>query len=134
INYVWGGLNVWGYHALNLGIHILVASTLFAVLRRTLTGDVLCVQFGRTATGLALAVAVIWMVHPLLTESVTYVCQRSELLMGLFLLLTLYCLIRGDGTTNRNVWYAAGVLSCFLGAGSKEVMAAAPIVVLVYDR
>jgi len=47
------------------------------------------------ATGLALAVALLWTLHPLQTESVTYIVQRAESLMGLFYLLTLYCFIRG---------------------------------------
>jgi protein O-mannosyl-transferase len=47
------------------------------------------------ATPLALAVAVIWVVHPLQTEAVTYISQRAESLMGLFYLLTLYCFVRG---------------------------------------
>ena len=45
---------------------------------------------------LAMAVAFIWMVHPLQTDAVTYIIQRTELLMGLFYLLTLYCVIRGE--------------------------------------
>jgi hypothetical protein len=44
---------------------------------------------------LALAIAVIWTVHPVQTEAVTYISQRAESLMGLFYLLTLYCFIRG---------------------------------------
>jgi hypothetical protein len=47
------------------------------------------------ALGLALAVALLWLVHPLNTEAVTYIIQRAESLMGLFYLLTLYCFIRG---------------------------------------
>ncbi len=47
------------------------------------------------ATSLALAIALLWTVHPLQTEAVTYVVQRAESLMGLLYLLTLYCFIRG---------------------------------------
>ena len=36
VNYALGGANVWGYHAMNLAIHVLAAWTLFGVLRRTL--------------------------------------------------------------------------------------------------
>jgi tetratricopeptide (TPR) repeat protein len=48
-----------------------------------------------SATVLACSIAVIWLVHPLQTEAVTYISQRAESLMGLFYLLTLYCFIRG---------------------------------------
>jgi len=51
-------------------------------------------------TTLAFFVALLWLVHPLQTEAVTYIVQRSESLMGLFYLLTLYCFVRGaEGTT-----------------------------------
>jgi protein O-mannosyl-transferase len=86
------------------------------------------------ANGLAAAVAVCWAVHPLQTESVTYIIQRTESLMGLFLLLTLYCVIRGHHSPRRSGWYATAVICCALGMGSKEGMVIAPIVVLLYDR
>ena len=44
---------------------------------------------------LALIAALIWTVHPLQTNAVTYIIQRTEVLAGLFYLLTLYCVIRG---------------------------------------
>src|SRR5580700_4336815 len=86
VNYALGGFHVWGYHALNLAVHILAGLTLLGVVRRTLLQPVLCERFGAVANGLALAVAIIWTVHPLQTESVTYVIQRAESIMGLFYL------------------------------------------------
>jgi tetratricopeptide (TPR) repeat protein len=99
------------------------------------------------ATSLALAVAVIWVVHPLQTEAVTYVSQRAESLMGLFYLLTLYCFIRSQDSGDRSqekrsgfqtlgsgLWPLASILSCLLGMASKEVMVSAPLIVLLYDR
>src|SRR5262249_19157713 len=68
----------------------------------------------------------IWLVHPLQTEAVTYVTQRTELLMGLAYLLTLWFAI-----DDRPV---ASVVCCALGMASKEVMVSAPIVVGLYDR
>jgi tetratricopeptide (TPR) repeat protein len=119
LNYALGGLNARGYHVFNLLIHILAGLTLFGVVRRTLlehpTSNVQhptpkanhsldAASTPRTisrnprladATPLALAVAVLWVVHPIQTEAVTYISQRAESLMGLFYLLTLYCFIRG---------------------------------------
>src|SRR6266404_3105362 len=70
INYALGGTTVSGYHLLNLAIHILAALTLFGVVRRTLLQPTLRERFGDVAEGLALAIAVIWAVHPLQTEAV----------------------------------------------------------------
>jgi Flp pilus assembly protein TadD len=133
INYALGGLDVRGYHVLNLTIHILAGLTLFGIVRRTLLQPRLRERFGAVANELALAVAVLWTVHPLQTESVTYVIQRCESLMGLFCLLTLYCFIRGAESPRPHVWYGLCLTACALGMASKEVMVAAPLIVLLYD-
>jgi tetratricopeptide (TPR) repeat protein len=134
LNCAIGGLDVRGLHAGNLIIHLLAALALFGILRRTLLAPPLEERFGRAASALAFAAALIWTVHPLLTESVTYLTQRTESLMGLLYLLTLYCAIRGASSGHPWRWYAASVAACALGMGAKEVMATAPVVVLLYDR
>jgi tetratricopeptide (TPR) repeat protein len=107
INYALGGLNVWGYHATNLAIHAAAALLLFGILRRTLLMPTLRDRFGKVATPLALASTVLWTVHPLQTESVTYIVQRAESLAGFFYLLTLYCVIRGAGSSGTVPFFAA---------------------------
>ena len=134
INYALGGTSVQGYHALNLVIHILAGLTLFGIVRRTLLRPVFKHRFETTALTLALAVAVLWVVHPLQTETVTYVSQRAESLMGLFYLLTLYCFIRGSESRWPQLWFALSFAACFLGMATKEVMVTAPLLVLLYDR
>ena len=133
INYRYGVLNVRGYHVFNLAVHLLAGLTLFGVVRRSMLGE----QFGghvrSAAPWLALVTALIWIVHPLQTQSVTYIVQRGESLMGLFYLLTLYCVIRGVDSMYRAWWYVAAVICCGLGMGSKAVMVTAPLVVLLYD-
>jgi tetratricopeptide (TPR) repeat protein len=130
-NYALGGGSVWGYHATNVAIHVLASLVLFGILARTLRG-----RLSAAAPSAALAIALVWALHPLQTESVTYVVQRAESLMGLFYLLTLYCLIRGAELEppRGRAWYALCACSCLLGMGTKEVMASAPLVALLYDR
>jgi tetratricopeptide (TPR) repeat protein len=134
VNFHLGGLDPWGYHLFNLLVHILAALTLFGVVRRTLLSQRLRQSYGRSAHLVALVVAAIWVVHPLQTQSVTYIIQRAESMMGLFYLLTLYCVIRGVGSTRSTWWYLAAVVAGIMGMGSKPVMFTAPIVVLLYDR
>ena len=75
------------------------------------------------------------MLHPVQTEAVTYTVQRTESLMALFYLLTLYCFIRSaEGYPNAVAWQVAAVTACALGMGSKEVMVSAPLIVMLYDR
>ncbi len=101
LNYALSGLDPWSYHVANLAIHVSAAFVLFGIVRRTLEGPRLRERFGPHASGLAAVAAICWAVHPLQTESVTYIIQRMESLMGLFLLLTLYCVIRGHDSPRR---------------------------------
>jgi len=130
-NYALGGTAVWGYHALNLAIHVAAGLALFGIVRRTLGP-----RPGSAALSVAFSASLLWILHPLQTESVTYIVQRAESLMGLFYLLTLYCFIRGAqaGGPRRPLWLVLCVASCVLGMGTKEVMVSAPLVVLLYDR
>jgi tetratricopeptide (TPR) repeat protein len=134
LNHALGGDGVMGYHAVNILIHALAALALFGVVRRTLAMPALQGRFGRDALPLALAAALLWALHPLLTESVTYVIQRVESLMGLFYLLTLYCLIRSVDSGRSAAWQAGAITSCLLGMATKEVMVTAPLAALLYDR
>ena len=134
VNHAIDGLDVRGYHLFNVGTHLLCAMLLFGMVRRTLQHSTFAGRYDRSASWLAGATALLWTVHPLQTESVTYIIQRTELLMGLFYLLTLYCAIRGWESAWRRAWFAAAVLACALGMGCKEVMASAPLIVLLYDR
>ena len=81
INYHLGGTAVFGYHLGNILIHVLAGLTLFGVIRRTLKLPGLQDRFGAHATPLAWFAALLWAVHPLQTESVTYIIQRAESLV-----------------------------------------------------
>jgi tetratricopeptide (TPR) repeat protein len=130
-NYALSGVDVSGYHLVNLAIHVLAALLLFEIARRTLAQRA---ADGARAAGLASAIALIWAVHPLHTESVTYVSQRAESLAGCFALATLYCVIRGASSTRSGWWYGGASVACLLGMASKPVMVVTPLVVLLYDR
>jgi Flp pilus assembly protein TadD len=138
---------VWGYHALNLAIHLGAALALFGLARRSLGGPVLGARFAApvgpawlgVSTGdvLAFFIALLWTVHPLQTGAVTYIAQRAESLCALFYLLTLYALARGAnaaGTARAWLWLTAGVVACLGGMASKEVMVSAPLLALLCDR
>ena len=122
------------YHLTNLLIHVLAGLTLFGIVRRTLLLPGSGGRFAAAATPLALAAALIWTLHPLQTEAVTYVVQRYESMMGLFFLLALYAAIRCGTSANPGRWAAAAVAAALLGMGCKEVAVSIPIVILLYDR
>ena len=135
LNYAIGGENVWSYHALNVAIHALAALALLGLLRRTLAAPVLRERCGAAAAPLAFATALLWALHPLQTETVVCVAQRTESLCGLFYLLTLYTFVRAaePGAAARR-WFLVSFACCLTGMATKEVMVTAPVIVLLYDR
>lgn len=135
LNFSLTGESLAGWHAGNLLLHALAAGLLFALARRWLRRPVL------RAAGLdpdlaALAVALLWAVHPLLTESVVCIAQRSELLCGALYLAVLFTFTRAAEAPggSRRGWYAAAVVLAAAGMAAKEVMVTVPVLVWLVDR
>jgi tetratricopeptide (TPR) repeat protein len=153
-NYHFGGLNPLGYHLFNVVIHFVSAMLLWAIVRRTLRLLYFERRLDSVAGWLALAVAMLWALHPLQTEAVEYVTQRTELMMAFFYLATIYCSLRywsvlplplgegrGEGDLDnpryprqRTTWLVLATFACLCGMASKEVMVSAPVVVLLFER
>ena len=137
LNYHWGRLNPRGYHVLNVMIHTFSSFLLWGIVRRTLRTAYFkepSVFFGEA---LAFCVAILWALHPLQTEAVEYVTQRTELLMAFCYLATLYLSLRYWGARSaaeRRAWLTLSGLACLSGMACKEVMVSAPIVVLLFER
>jgi protein O-mannosyl-transferase len=132
-NYAAGGLAVGGYHVVNLAIHVLCAWLVLGVTRRLLSSARLRSHDAASADGVAFTAALLWSVHPLATETVVYVVQRTESLMALCLLATLYAFLRGASSARPMPWLAGSVAACALGMGCKQVMVVAPLLVLCAD-
>jgi protein O-mannosyl-transferase len=144
-----GRNNPVGHHVLNVFIHLAATLTLYGLVRRTLLLPRFHGRYDGRAPYLAFAVALLWMLHPLQVQSVTYIIQRGESMAGLFYLLMLYAVLRGNEVgaapfeavdagkrlgLRRCGWYALAVVSLVLGFGSKETMATAPVALVLFDR
>ncbi|MBL9200360.1 MAG: tetratricopeptide repeat protein [Opitutaceae bacterium] len=117
------GLSPRGFRLANVALHAASTLLLFGLIRRLLSSaNAQPSTFNPTA---AIAAAA-WSLHPLQTESVICIAQRTELLCGFFYLLTLYAFARG--------WLVLSGVACLFGMASKEVMVTAPLVVLLLDR
>lgn len=133
LSYALGGIRPWAYHLINLIVHAGAALALLGVVRRTALSPRLAPRFAPVATALGTGVALLWALHPLQTQTVTYVSQRTEALMALGYLLTLYAAIRHfEAPTLART--ALAVAACVLGALSKESIVTAPALVLLLDR
>jgi len=134
INYALDGLDVAGYHVVNIALHLLCAALVFAIVRRTMTSLKPETRFQDYGDDLAFASALIWVVHPLNSEVVNYLSQRSESLLGVFYLLTLFASIRAADAERKWVWQTLAIVSSALGMACKESMVTAPLMVVLYDR
>ena len=83
----------------------------------------------------ALALAAIWGLHPLLTESVTNIVGRADLLAAFGVLAGLLCYVKGASAAGRRklAWLAAMVAAQAVGLFSKENAAVLPGIMLLYD-
>jgi tetratricopeptide (TPR) repeat protein len=126
-----------GYHVVNIVLHVACGLLLFGIIRRTLSSQRFDATWANRAVPIALVVTTLWLLHPVQSEAVNYLTQRTELLVSVCYLGTLYLSIRGwhAGTSRAaRAWSIAAIVVCLIGMGSKEVMLTAPLVVVLYDR
>ena len=151
LNYWLSGNDLKSYHLLNILIHILSGIILFHLFFLTLTLPSL-----NTATNTARIIsffsALLWLVNPIHTQSITYLVQRMNSMATMFYLLSMICYVMGRrimiGTTlserkkkkaenreNQRAWYWFG--GCFftglLAIGSKEIAVTLPCFILLYE-
>ncbi|MFO7870500.1 MAG: hypothetical protein R6V03_03600 [Kiritimatiellia bacterium] len=137
LNYTLGGYDLRHYHLFNVVVHIANALFFFGIVLRTaanLQAESKRGAYGTTGVLVALGASLLWMVHPLQTESVTYIVQRSESMAGMFVLLALYGFIRSRGSANSRVWLILSASASAAGMTAKAVAVITPLVILLYDR
>jgi len=154
LNYWFGGLDVTGYHVLNLAIHLVNALLVYALVRLTFrTPHLAGSQLAPRAGTVALLSALLFVAHPLQTQAVTYVVQRLTSLATLFYLLAVVLYATGrlriedgrkgaeDGEGRREwgdwrrgwPWLAGAMLSAVLGVTTKEIAFTLPFAMLLYE-
>ena len=124
-----GGLDPRGYHLFNIAIHLATAAALFVLVRR---GAERRIGDGH-GTPLAFAVALLWIVHPLGTASVTYVIQRAEAMAALCMVLVLLGVLHAARSPRPAAWTIAAVLFSGLGMLSKPTAVVIPLLAVLCD-
>jgi Tfp pilus assembly protein PilF len=132
-NFHVSGFNAFAYHEFNIRVHILAGMMLFLLVRKTLRLTSMKESFRENADVLALASAILWLVHPVHTQAVTYIIQRAESLMGL-LFLSAMVFSSQYFTAKKFPWLIAAGIASFLAGLTKEVALVLPLMVLFYDR
>lgn len=141
-NYYLGGYRVQGYHLVNISIHLFAGIFLYLLLRLTLDLPVNKEKYG-DFPGLAFVTSLLWLVHPLGTQSVTYLVQRMNSMTAMFYILALLFYVVGRKRQMRIerrqasfpswVWFCASGISGLLAIGSKEIAATLPVMIFLYE-
>lgn len=122
VDYLISGEAPWGYHLMNAVFHGLTAFVVFLVLRKLSASSLI-----------ALAGALLFLVHPVHTDSVAYVSGRRDILTTLFYLLALLA-DRRHAESGRWGWALAAFAAFLLAVGAKEMAATFPIMAIMMDR
>jgi tetratricopeptide (TPR) repeat protein len=163
LNYYFGGYHVFGYHLVNLVIHMITGLLLYLLVKTTL---LLSWGTDRDASILkppaagsepaygwrsldpswvSFWAASLWLVHPVQTQSVTYIVQRMNSMATLFCVLSLLLYARGRisqklrfnpsrrPSTHPYVLFAGSLVGGLLAFGSKETAATLPFFILLYE-
>lgn len=132
LNYAVSGMNVVGWHIFNIGFHIANSCFVFLLILWTLELPTLSQGYGDKARRMALFGALLFGLHPVQTEAVTYIISRTELLAAFFYLATILLFIKG-ATTRRFGYYFGALLTAALAMGSKEWAVTLPATLFLYD-
>ena len=123
LNWYAGTDRVFGYHIVNVCLHILCSWILYFLLQTLFKTPNLSGCCDGDEQNIALLAAVLWAIHPIQTQAVTYIVQRMTLLATLFYLSGLLCFILGRNRVERvpRLGLFSGCFLCMLLAmGSKE--------------
>ena len=135
LNYYFHGYNVVGFRLVNVVIHIISGILLFFFIQATFRTPAL--RSGNThAKWVSFFAAAIWMVHPLQTQSISYIVQRMNSLAAMFCILSflLYAHFRMSPQKRSRWWLLSGcILAGILALGSKENAATLPFFIILYE-
>lgn len=125
LNYAFGGLDLFGYHAVNLALHVATAVIVFHLLETILT------RAGVAGREYPLFGALLFTVHPMNVEAVTYICARSDGLSTFFYYAVFLLYMRGAGSAfGWRGWLA--LMLYILGLFTKETVVTLPALLVVY--
>jgi len=139
INYQIHGLNFFGYHLFNLIVHLTSAVFVWWLLRLTFLTPALKEQrISQKSELISFFGGLIFLVHPLQTQSVTYIIQRAASMAAMFYILALcfYAKARltaqNDAKSSR-IFYWLALLTAILAMFTKEMTITLPFMILLYE-
>ncbi len=136
LNYYFHEHNVFGYHLTNIIIHIITGIILYFLVKNTLKSPSLHDRYARYRL-IAFFAAAIWLVHPIQTQSVTYIVQRMNSLAAMFYILSLLLYVKGRFAIQQEKsswpWFIGCAVAGISAFGCKETTATLPIFIFLYE-
>ena len=135
LNYYFHQESVLGYHLVNVIIHIITGFLVYQLTVVTLSTPALESKY-QNINHIALLASVLWLVHPLHTQSVTYIVQRMNSMATMFYILSLWCYVNGrfaKDFSRKWPWFSGSFVSAVLAIGSKEISVTLPLIMISYE-
>jgi Tfp pilus assembly protein PilF len=136
LNYYIGGLDVFGYHLINLIIHYVTAIFLFLFIYNTLKSPILKQRFERNSYPIALLSTLLWAINPVQVLAVSYIVQRMASMAGMFYIMAMYFYLKARTAHQSKSLFLFSLLtllSTLLAIGSKQNAAMIPFSLFIYD-
>ena len=136
LNYYMGGLNVFGYHLVNILIHMVSAAFLFLFIYNTLSLPLVNGKKVLNAYAVALLATLFWASHPIQTQAVTYIVQRMASMAGMFYIMSMYFYLKGRtaiGWRRKTLFFACCLFSGLMAVGCKENAIMLPMSIYLFD-
>jgi tetratricopeptide (TPR) repeat protein len=128
VNYLISGLDTFGYHIVNVLIHISTAFLFYLLLSTYIDNK----QDGSYPIKAILA-STLFLLHPIATESVTYISSRSSALSAFFILASMLLFFKSTRNTFHFTAYLLSIACFVFGLATKEAAVVTPVLILLFD-
>ncbi len=137
LNYYFNGLNLFDYHLFNLAVHCFAAFFVWWLVLLTLSTPAMKKDPITGHGGLiALLAGLVFVSHPVQTEAVTYIWQRTASMMAMFYLASLCFYIKSRlsfEVKEMRINYTCSLVAAVLAMFTKENAVTLPVAVLLYE-
>ena len=135
LNYYFHGLEVKGYHIVNIVVHLLAGIMLFYFVKTTLDIPLVRKKYGEPGV-IPLFTSLIWLAHPLHIQSVTYIVQRMNSMAAMFFIMAMLFYVKGRLTpekVKKVLFFAISFIAGLLAVGTKQNTATLPLFIFLYE-
>lgn len=135
LNYYFGKFEPFGFHIVNISLHLLTAILIYLLFELTLRLPGLRERYGKSSREIALLTGLLFVAHPIQTQAISYIVQRMTSMAAFFFMLALYCYVKAhlSSGNKKTGYYICCAIATLLALGSKEISVTLPLFFILYD-